>query len=300
VTLVAASLALAAPAAAADDKDSLAAHRSPPLLESFLLVDRTLVDAGTASGAWDRAWREVAALDGCHARHAEPEARAGCYLEALFGADGMRPAPRAARPAASTLATALVERRGSCAALVAVALALTDDLGRPFEAVVLRDHVLLGLRGAPGVRYELRESGRPVAEADLGRHPLPPGGPARVAGRAFLPYYLDNLAARYAEAGEIEAAERLFVQALDLAPRAARLRYNFGTFLLDRDRHAEALEHLTSAIRLGWRDADALVNRGVALLQLDRPHDARRSFRRALRVDPGNPRAVANLALLAE
>ena len=44
---------------------------------------------------------------------------------------------------------------------------MTEDLGDPFVAVVLRDHVLLGLAGATGTFYEVLEGGRPVSELDL-------------------------------------------------------------------------------------------------------------------------------------
>jgi hypothetical protein len=40
------------------------------------------------------------------------------------------------------------------------------------------------------------------------RAPHPPDGPVRVQGSEYPPYYLDNLTARLAEAGEIESADQ--------------------------------------------------------------------------------------------
>ena len=60
---------------------------------------------------------------------------------------------------------------------------------------------------------------------------MPTGEPVRAAGSAFLPYYLENLAARLANTGSAVEAERLLQRAIELAPESARFRYNYGTFL---------------------------------------------------------------------
>ncbi len=83
--------------------------------------------------------------------------------------------------------------------------------------------------------------------------------------------------------------------ALNLAPKPARFRYNAGTLLLRLGRHEEALDQLRIAIRRGWDNADAWVNRGIAEWKLGQPRDARLSFARAIKEEPGNPRATANL-----
>jgi tetratricopeptide (TPR) repeat protein len=218
----------------------------------------------------------------------------------LFGDDGFKPTRRASDPDQNIVTTALVDRRGSCAVLIAVALALTEDLDEPFQAVVLREHVLLGLEDSPDTLYEVLEKGKELSESKLARYePFPPGGPIRVSGADYIPYYLDNLAARFAEAGDAEKAAQTFQKALELGPRAARIYYNYGTFLL-QNRPQEALEHLTRAIRLGWKDADAFVNRGVALWKLGRTKAAERDYRKALTLDPENRRAKANLRQLRE
>jgi tetratricopeptide (TPR) repeat protein len=178
-------------------------------------------------------------------------------------------------------------------------LELGDELNVPFTAIVLREHVLLGSAADPGLAHEVLDQGKPVRLSELHRYgPMPPGGPAHVAASDFLPYYLDNLAARLADAGDLEPAERTFREAIHLAPKVARLRYNFGTFLVHRERYKEAEAELARAIRLGWKDADAYVNRGVARWKRDKPKDARRDFEEALRLKPGNRDAVVNLRQL--
>ena len=46
---------------------------------------------------------------------------------------------------------------------------------------------------------------------------------------------------RFADATDAAAAERLFREATRIAPKVARLRYNFGTFLVQRSRYREAI-----------------------------------------------------------
>ncbi len=177
--------------------------------------------------------------------------------------------PTNARPhydtmAASTISSALVESRGSCAALTALVLALTEPLGEPFEAVVLKDHVVIGSVENTDEFFELLKQGERQSEAAVLIQAQQPGGPLRVGGSDYPPYYLDNLAARLAENGDVELAERLFKRALALAPGAARLRFNYGTFLVQEGENAAGEQQLSMAIDLGWIDADAFVNRGVA------------------------------------
>jgi Flp pilus assembly protein TadD len=50
------------------------------------------------------------------------------------------------------------------------------------------------------------------------------------------------------------------------------------------------------AIRLGWKDASIFVNRGAARWELGQLKAAKRDFRKALRIDPENPEATANLS----
>ena len=221
-----------------------------------------------------------------------------CALEAILGSEGLSPAHDADVPAANTVTHTLASGEGTCAALVGAVLSLADSPEALFEAVILRDHVLLGSARQGGVYYEVLEGGRQVTDLELRSHAFPPGGPVRVDAEGYIPYYIDNLAARFAGTGSPRNAERLFSSALELAPDAARIRYNFGTFLLDEDRYEEALANLDRAIRLDWDNGGAWINRGVALLKLGQTREARRSFETALERDPGNREASENLRRL--
>jgi hypothetical protein len=263
------------------------------LLDRYLSIDSKVVDtsADPVHSAASVLRERAATCTGAQ--------RETCVLAAVVGSDGLMGLRVASSPAENTATHALTERRGSCAAIVAVLLAVGEELKIPFTAIVLREHVLLGSAADPGLAYEVLDQGKPVRLSELHRYgPMPPDGVDPVRAADFIPYYLDNLAARLAEAGALEPAERTFREAIHLAPKVARLRYNLGTFLVHRERYKEADAELARAIHLGWKDADAHVNRGVARWKLGKLKDARRDFEEALRLEPGNRDAVANLRLL--
>ncbi len=237
-------------------------------------------------------------LGTCWESHTRPETRAGCAVNTLLASGELKPAGRPAEPEANTLTHVLVHREGSCAALVAVVLALTEPHGEPLEATIFRDHVVLSVRGRAGLYFEALKGGRRLSVGELKAFPAPPGGPETVRGAHYVAYYLDNLAARLAEAGRPAEAERAFKRALDIAHRSGRTHYNYGTLLLKLGRADEALPHLRRAIRLGWDDAPAWTNRGVASWKLGQTRAARRCFKRALRIDPGSREAAENLRRL--
>jgi len=263
----------------------------------MLELDSELVSVGGA----DEAQEAVVSLSRQFAICSERdgEARNRCIVQALFAGDTLTPTRHDSMPQNNTVTTALTEGRGSCAALTATVLALTDGPEAPFVALILRDHVLLGSAASEGVYYELLDGGKRVPENRVVRHkPHPPGGPVRVTGADYVPYYVDNLAARLAEAGEFEPAELAFRKALALGPKIARIHYNYGTFLLQRSRFKAAERYLSRAIRLGWNDADAFVNRATARWKLGQEKAARRDLRRALELDPRHPQASINLRRL--
>lgn len=120
----------------------------------------------------------------------------------------------------------------------------------------------------------------------------------RVRPSAFPAFYLDNLAVRFADAGDVGRAEMMFTKAVAAGPRVARIRFNYGTFLLGRNRLEAAKDQLRRAARLDSSDASAWANLGVALARLNETAEARRCFERALRSDPANIVAAENLRSL--
>lgn len=263
-----------------------------PLIDRLLLFDATLVTPAETAKA-------RAAFNG-HIERLASCATEDCVLEALLGNGGFSTDRAMAAPRANTATYALAEGRGSCAALVAVVLAVASEQHLALEAVVFRDHVVLASATNPTVHYEVLEGGRVLEARELANYASPPGGPVRVDADGYLPLYLDNLAARLAEAGKNDEAHGLFQEVLALAPDTARVNYNYGTFLLGRKRPRDALTYLDRAIELGWADADAWVNHGVALWQLNRGEEARASFETALELDPTNRDARQNLRKIGD
>lgn len=125
-------------------------------------------------------------------------------------------------------------------------------------------------------------------------------GPQRVDGAHYVAYYLDNLAARLAEVGDVQAATDAFESALAIAPAAARILYNYGSFLVGVERFSDGLEYLDQAIQAGWSNASAFVNHGVANWRLGNIDGARIDFDRAINLDPTHQAAILNRRLLAE
>jgi Tfp pilus assembly protein PilF len=120
----------------------------------------------------------------------------------------------------------------------------------------------------------------------------------RVRAKAFPAYYLDNLAVRLGDAGDGDRAQAMFEKAIKAAPRVSRIRFNYGTFLLGRDRVKPAERELRRAVRLDSRNSPAWANLGVALARLGEIADARDCFEHALRYDPANSIAAQNLRTL--
>jgi protein O-mannosyl-transferase len=96
--------------------------------------------------------------------------------------------------------------------------------------------------------------------------------------------------------GQREAARRYLEYAIGLAPRYPLAYYNLGTLELREGNLARAVEQFQRAIALYPRYGDAYNNLGVALLQSGRRAEAQSAFGAALRHDPGNRQARANLA----
>jgi tetratricopeptide (TPR) repeat protein len=170
---------------------------------------------------------------------------------------------------------------------------VADAVGIPLEAWVRADHVVVAAPRADGY-FELLQNGA--------FHPWGPSGHkgwTRVKPSDYLGYYLDNLAVRLADAHDLERADATFHRAIDATPKAARLRFNYGTFLLNQKRLPEAAEQLRRAVRRDGRNVDAWTNLGVVNAQGGDPVEARKCFNQALRIDPRNANARRNLDALA-
>ncbi len=100
--------------------------------------------------------------------------------------------------------------------------------------------------------------------------------------------------------GDLDRAEALFREALDLAPDYPRASLNLGNALAKQGRLEEAVGAYEAAIALDARHAGAHFNLGKALAQLDRRDEAAERLERALALDPSMADAAVMLASVAE
>jgi tetratricopeptide (TPR) repeat protein len=97
-----------------------------------------------------------------------------------------------------------------------------------------------------------------------------------------------NLGCAYLDkAGDLDAAEREFNRAFELDPFFPRLRTQMGYIRLLKGDYEGALHHYNEAVRQNPFDAEALLNRAIALDKLGRYEDAVSNYQRFLAA-PGN------------
>jgi len=107
-----------------------------------------------------------------------------------------------------------------------------------------------------------------------------------------------NLGAIALRRGNAKEALRLLSQAAKKRPGKATVRYNYAMALYGSNRHADALNELRTAATLDPADGGVRFFAGVVELRLGLIREAEESFREALRLDPRNEDARHNLALL--
>jgi predicted O-linked N-acetylglucosamine transferase (SPINDLY family) len=86
-------------------------------------------------------------------------------------------------------------------------------------------------------------------------------------------------------AGQAEAAERLFKQALQSAPNHLGALNLFGLFLTSRGRFDEAERHIRLALKAGPASDASLYNYGLVLKALKRPAEALEKLSQALQIN---------------
>lgn len=96
--------------------------------------------------------------------------------------------------------------------------------------------------------------------------------------------------------GDLARAEHLYRQVLQADPGSADAWHLLGVVATHRGMPGQALEHIDRALGLQANDPAYYLNRGVALLGLQRAGEAIASFRQALALQPGFVQAHNNLA----
>jgi type IV pilus assembly protein PilF len=102
----------------------------------------------------------------------------------------------------------------------------------------------------------------------------------------------------YSAMGELALAEENFQRALKLAPRNPELSNNYGSFLCQNGRPAQGIAYFEAALKnpAYQSPVKALLNAGSCSLKTRKLDAAERYLLDALRYDPDQPTASANLA----
>jgi regulator of sirC expression with transglutaminase-like and TPR domain len=200
--------------------------------------------------------------------------------------------------------TAVLERKqGYCVGLVALYLALAQELDLPIFAVSTPAHVFLRYDdGKTRTNIETTQSGAPKADDDYIREGKIPEVSIRkgvflrdMSTDEFLAQVHSNLGVIYSERKDYVAAAREYQAALDLDRYLPAAWYNWGNDLLASGDYPRAARVFTRSLRLYPTDVWALNNRGVAYRKLGKIEKARRDFEKTLTIDPGFEQARKNL-----
>ena len=118
---------------------------------------------------------------------------------------------------------------------------------------------------------------------------------------AISPDYADAYGVRaliYAQMGEAKLADESFQRALRLAPRNPELANNYGSYLCQHGRGAEAIPYFESALKNPTYQSPvkAMINAGSCSLKMKNYDAAERYLLDALRLEPDYPATNASLA----
>lgn len=102
----------------------------------------------------------------------------------------------------------------------------------------------------------------------------------------------------YGNLGDHQLAEESFRRAMQLDPKDADVMQNFGWYLCQRDRYAEAdvLFSRALAVPQYQESARTLLTQGVCQARGGKPEEAERTLARAYALEPGNPAVAVNLS----
>ena len=107
-------------------------------------------------------------------------------------------------------------------------------------------------------------------------------------------------AMRAHQADDLDTAERLYREVLDLHAAQPDALHYLGVLCHQRGRSDEAVELIRTALKITPRHPDAHNNLGNIHKECDRPAEAEACYRRALECAPGHHNALGNLAVVLE
>lgn len=126
---------------------------------------------------------------------------------------------------------------------------------------------------------------------------LDEGRIALAADSSYAPAY-NLMGLSYMQLRENASAEKSFEDALRQAPNDPEINNNFGWFLCQTGREQQSLVYFNNAIKNPLYSTPAMpnTNAGQCLLRIKDDQGAEEYFMRALRLEPGNVRALYFLA----
>jgi Flp pilus assembly protein TadD len=98
--------------------------------------------------------------------------------------------------------------------------------------------------------------------------------------------------------GQIDQAERLYLDVIKKSPNNPVAYHRLGVLYAKRGKVKEAEENLSRALALKPDDPELLSDAGYFYYLASRPKEAEQSLRRALEISPGNHKYCTNLALV--
>jgi type IV pilus assembly protein PilF len=119
-----------------------------------------------------------------------------------------------------------------------------------------------------------------------------------LAAKPDMPEALSLSGLIYSAMGDAGLAEENFQRALQLAPRDPDTMHNYGWFLCQQRRWADADAQFNAAVaQPQYRDAvRSLLAQGVCQARAGRWPDAERTLSRSFELDPANPQTAYNLS----
>src|SRR5258706_1840703 len=127
----------------------------------------------------------------------------------------------------------------------------------------------------------------------LGRRSTAGSAPARSSDVADLAEAFKNAVA-FHQAGRLDAAEKNYRRILGAQPDHFGSLHLLGVIAHQRGNHAEAVLQIDAALKINPNVAEALSNRGIALMELKRPDEALASYDKAIALKPDSAETFYN------
>lgn len=100
------------------------------------------------------------------------------------------------------------------------------------------------------------------------------------------------------ESGQLDAAEKVYLQILDAEPRNALAQCSLGFVHMLQKRYADAEQHLSAAVAVEPRLTEGWIQLSAAIYNLGRANEALACLDRAIGLDPGNVESLTNRAVM--